>query len=169
MVIAGESLMNDGIAIVLFTLFKNMLQGKSYSVGDVIEFLCRVALGGPAVGLAFGVVALFLLVTVRRSYQDDEGIALLGQTTLTFVMAYCAFFVGEQVCEVAPSPCIAALCNALWSSGERSARMCCKRGLHCSLWLAVDLPTYPSPSCVACGRVHGQYNRLHTLWYHHSF
>jgi NhaP-type Na+/H+ or K+/H+ antiporter len=43
--IEGESLMNDGTAIVVFQLFLQMVLGQKFDAGDVIEFLCRVALG----------------------------------------------------------------------------------------------------------------------------
>jgi NhaP-type Na+/H+ or K+/H+ antiporter len=100
MVIAGESLMNDGIAIVAFTLFKNLLHGKSYDFGGVVEFLFQVALGGPAVGIAFGLGALLTLIIIKNSSEGSESDNLANQTTLTFVTAYLAFFVGEEVCEV---------------------------------------------------------------------
>jgi NhaP-type Na+/H+ or K+/H+ antiporter len=100
MVIAGESLMNDGIAIVAFTLFKNLLHGQSYDFWGVVEFFFQVALGGPAVGLAFGIVTLFVLTVIKNSTEGSASNNLSNQTTLTFVVAYLSFFVGEEVCEV---------------------------------------------------------------------
>ena len=44
MLVAGESLMNDGTAIVLFTLFLNMSKGKEYDAGGVITYFCQAAL-----------------------------------------------------------------------------------------------------------------------------
>lgn len=99
MVIAGESLMNDGIAIVAFTLFKNLLHGQSYDFWGVVEFFFQVALGGPAVGLAFGIVALMILIVIKNYTKGGQD-NLSNQTTLTFVVAYLSFFVGEEVCEV---------------------------------------------------------------------
>ena len=130
MVIAGESLMNDGVAIVGFTLFKNMLHGDTYDVAGVVEFLFQVALGGPAVGLLFGISGIVILVLFKHYIDDDEDRNLCNQTTITFAMyvlrmycvcmycvcmvfghcvfplsifagrAYISFFVGEEVCAV---------------------------------------------------------------------
>jgi len=100
MVIAGESLMNDGIAIVIFTLFKNLLQGQTYDFWGVVEFFFQVALGGPAVGLAFGFGSLLVLIFIKNSTEGNEADNLTNQTSLTFVIAYLSFFVGEEVCEV---------------------------------------------------------------------
>jgi len=123
MVIAGESLMNDGIAIVIFTLFKNLLHGQSYDFWGVLEFLFQVALGGPAVGLAFGLVAIGVLIIIKNSTEGKEADNLSNQTTLTFVVAYLSFFVGEEVCEVSGvlacvvcGVCIAAYGTPLLSS-----------------------------------------------------
>lgn len=43
--IEGESLMNDGTAIVVFRLFLQMVLGKHFSAGDVVSFLSRVVFG----------------------------------------------------------------------------------------------------------------------------
>lgn len=40
--IVGESLMNDGTAMVLFTMFYNMLQGDNYTISDIVLFFFEV-------------------------------------------------------------------------------------------------------------------------------
>lgn len=40
--IVGESLMNDGSAMVLFTIFYNLLKGQGYNAGEVIAFMLEV-------------------------------------------------------------------------------------------------------------------------------
>ena len=68
---SGESLLNDGSAIVFFTIFKNIFLyeqgihgGKDYSIGEGIEIFAKMSLGAVAIGIAFGlglVAVLFLL------------------------------------------------------------------------------------------------------------
>jgi len=66
----------------------------------IIHLWIQVALGGPAVGLAFGFGALGVLLIIKYSTEGKEADNLSNQTTLTFVVAYLSFFVGEEVCEV---------------------------------------------------------------------
>ena len=42
--IQGEALLNDGTAIVLFTVANNMLKGEDYSGGDIFIYLMKTAL-----------------------------------------------------------------------------------------------------------------------------
>ena len=61
MIITGESLLNDGTAIVLFVIFCDLATGVINTPPAVAGFVARMALGGPAVGFACGaclVVAL---------------------------------------------------------------------------------------------------------------
>lgn len=50
MLIVGESLMNDGTAMVLFTLFYRMLLGKTFSAGDIFSFFLSATLGSSLLG-----------------------------------------------------------------------------------------------------------------------
>lgn len=55
--IEGESLLNDGTSIVVFSVFFNAATGVgSTSVATVVTQFLRLGLGGPAVGLVTGMV-----------------------------------------------------------------------------------------------------------------
>ena len=43
--IIGESLMNDGSAMIFFTLFFGMLEGKTYSGGDIFLYFLEMIIG----------------------------------------------------------------------------------------------------------------------------
>merc|ERR1712086_735112 len=102
---------------------KNLLHGQSYDFAGIVEFFFQVALGGPAVGLACGLVALLILILIKNSTEGNDADNASNQTTLAFVVAYLSFFVGEQVCEVSGvlacvvcGVCIAAYGTPLLSS-----------------------------------------------------
>ena len=70
MLISGESLMNDGTAIVVYSLFNALAQGDLTLIGlpaaqavptagDVVGYFARVALGGPLVGFVCGLVTVW--------------------------------------------------------------------------------------------------------------
>ncbi len=85
--IEGESLLNDGTAIVIFMVFLTAITGSAESSNAIIEFV-RVALGGVAVGVVIG----YLVVSwLRRVFND----ALL-EITVVVSAAYLAFFVAEH-------------------------------------------------------------------------
>ena len=94
MQITGESLLNDGVAIVLFNLvFEGVLDPhKVYTVGNVLKYGAKVALVGPLFGFAMGKVLLAWLRMVDQRTQTNDG---LLQTILTFTFAYCTYFVSE--------------------------------------------------------------------------
>jgi monovalent cation:H+ antiporter, CPA1 family len=86
--IEGESLFNDGTAIVLFNLMLVVALTGSFDLLDSIGSFLRVAVGGTVVGLILG-----WLVSLLISRVDDY----LIETTLTTVLAFGAYLIAEQL------------------------------------------------------------------------
>lgn len=85
--IEGESLLNDGTAVVFFTLILGIASGADMSAADaVLEFVKVVGMGG-LIGLAFGFAASQVIHRV-----DDPMIEI----TATTIAAYGSFAVAEQ-------------------------------------------------------------------------
>jgi CPA1 family monovalent cation:H+ antiporter len=84
----SESLVNDGVAAVLFTLVAAAIGGGSTDAGTVVSALLLTVGGGVACGLA---VAGALLLLAGRS--DDP----LVELTLTVLAAYGSFLIAEEL------------------------------------------------------------------------
>jgi Na+/H+ antiporter len=115
-VIEGESLVNDGTAIVVFSVLLTMLTGVA-AVGlapaaVTLEFT-RVVLGGIAVGLG---LAIFVSNWISRTFNDP-----LVEITLTIVLAYAAMVVAEGFLHV--SGVMAVVTAGLWMSAKGKTRI----------------------------------------------
>ncbi|CAM0908979.1 unnamed protein product [Alopecurus aequalis] len=91
-IIEGESLMNDGTAIVVYQLFYRMVLGKTFDAGSIIKFLSEVSLGAVALGLAFGIASVLWLGFI---FNDT-----IIEISLTLAVSYIAFFTAQDALEV---------------------------------------------------------------------
>jgi NhaP-type Na+/H+ or K+/H+ antiporter len=91
-IIEGESLMNDGTAIVVYQLFFRMVTGWTFNWGAVIKFLVQASLGAVGIGLAFGIASVLWLGFI---FNDT-----VIEITLTFAISYVAFFTAQEGCDV---------------------------------------------------------------------
>lgn len=83
--IEGESLLNDGTAMVFFMLFLDLAKGNSSSPMDVGLNFVRIAIGGPLLGILVGFLASLWL---KRIVRDDVLTA-----NITFVSCYLCFYI----------------------------------------------------------------------------
>ncbi|MFT7053209.1 MAG: NhaP-type Na+/H+ or K+/H+ antiporter [Psychromonas sp.] len=93
--IEGESLLNDGTAIVFFSLFYGLLTLGSEANLDILAIsgsFISVVLLGLLTGLAVGLVFLFW---IGRLFNQP-----LIEITLTISAAYIAYFIAEDIFEV---------------------------------------------------------------------
>jgi len=113
--IQGESLLNDGTAIVLFTIAYNMLQDITYDASDVIIYLLKTAMCAWVLGLGIGGT---FLVLIRLCSSRLEHSSSLVQTVLTLSCAYWSFVVAEGVFHMSGVlSCVAAslvLAHKMW-------------------------------------------------------
>nr|AHB86984.1 salt overly sensitive 1 [Boechera stricta] len=90
-IIEGESLMNDGTAIVVFQLFLKMVLGHSSDWSSIIKFLVKVALGAVGIGLAFGIASVLWLKFI---FNDT-----IIEITLTIAVSYFAYYTAQEWAE----------------------------------------------------------------------
>ena len=86
--VEGESLFNDGTALVLFNLTLAVVVSGQFNFFQSLGDFVRIAIGGIAVGLLLGWIISRLIA------QIDE---YLIETTLTTVLAYGAYLLAEQL------------------------------------------------------------------------
>lgn len=96
MIISGESLLNDGTAIVLFELMLKLLLGGSITVGFTVIFFVRMALLSAVLGAFLAFVALTIISWCAESnYHTDAMI----QVVVTICLSLLCFFLAENECE----------------------------------------------------------------------
>jgi len=107
--IEGESLLNDGSAIVVFTVLFGMLTDPhaGFSLGASLVQFARVVVGGITVGL---ILALVLSKWIEKLFNDP-----LSEITLTLVLAYAAMIIAEGFLHV--SGVMAVVVAGLWMGG----------------------------------------------------
>ncbi len=88
LLIEGESLFNDGTAIVFFSLAMSVLLGGHVAPGQLVTQFFVVTGGGILIG---GLLGMLFVQVIR--YVDDAMIAI----TLTTALAYGAFLLADQL------------------------------------------------------------------------
>jgi NhaP-type Na+/H+ or K+/H+ antiporter len=89
--IEGESLLNDGAAIVLFVLFYGLVttQSASFSTLDVVLQFVWVGTGGLIMGLLMGWLCIYW---IGRVFNDP-----LIEISISIAAAYLVFFLAENI------------------------------------------------------------------------
>ncbi len=86
-IVEGESLFNDGVALVLFSLILSLQQGRQLDGLAAVQSLVTVILGGALVGVGIGYLASALF----RILKEDD----LSATLLTVAIAFGTYQFGE--------------------------------------------------------------------------
>ncbi|KAL7518874.1 hypothetical protein ACHAWX_003679 [Stephanocyclus meneghinianus] len=101
--ISGESLLNDGAAVLFFNIFSSRyfaqmgIEGFGTKVGWLEGFIqfFRLSLGGAAIGMLFGIATVLMLKLLNRRLSSEENVI---QVVLMMSSAYLGHFVSEVLC-----------------------------------------------------------------------
>jgi len=107
--IEGESLLNDGTAIVFFMVFFTTVTGATADNNAVVEFF-RVSFGGLLVGT---IIAAIVIAWVKRVFND-----ILVEISVIIIAAYLAFFVAEHFMHMSGVLALVALGLAMAGVGR---------------------------------------------------
>ena len=86
--IEGESLLNDGTAMVVFLVIIDIVKGAEPSVGDIFIKFCRLSIGGPILGIAVGAIVTFMLKRIHNNFILEVNTTIFG--------SYLMFFLAES-------------------------------------------------------------------------
>ena len=86
--IEGESLLNDGTAMVVFLVLLELVEGVDLTWGDIILKFVRLSFGGPLLGAVFGGFVSLILQRIHNNF--------VLEVNITIVAAYLVFFLAEN-------------------------------------------------------------------------
>lgn len=92
--IQGESLLNDGTAIVLYMVASDFLRGKERDAVDITTFLVKTALMAVVLGVFIGYFFFFWIRLAGNKFNHSSSML---QITLTICCAYLSFILTEGV------------------------------------------------------------------------
>jgi CPA1 family monovalent cation:H+ antiporter len=101
-VIEGESLVNDATALVVYRVAVSAAVGGSFSASDAALELVGAAVGG----IAIGIVAGYVITTIRRRVEDTT-----TQLTISLLTGYAAYI---PAVELGLSGVLAVVTAGLW-------------------------------------------------------
>ncbi|CAF2855843.1 unnamed protein product [Rotaria sp. Silwood2] len=82
-----ESLLNDGSAFVLFSIFKDIVIKQSTTAKKIIIDIVKFSIGGPVFGFACGILTVFVLNLVNNELEIE--------IISTFGLAYLVFYAAD--------------------------------------------------------------------------
>lgn len=88
----GESLLNDGFAMVAFLLCLQGVEGETFTAGGTVGTLLQLSVGGTLLGIVWAIAVISLLGRVQ-SNSTVEPLLLL-------TMSYLLFYTAEEQCHV---------------------------------------------------------------------
>eukprot|EP00929_Paragymnodinium_shiwhaense_P123099 TRINITY_DN9657_c0_g2_i1.p1 TRINITY_DN9657_c0_g2~~TRINITY_DN9657_c0_g2_i1.p1 ORF type:complete len:1181 (+),score=264.47 TRINITY_DN9657_c0_g2_i1:100-3642(+) len=95
--IQGESLLNDGTAIVLYQISYRALKGETFDIFDIVTFLIHTAMYAWMFGMAVGLI-FFLMIKMSADRLNHSSPTI--QVVLTLICAYASFIVAENVFKI---------------------------------------------------------------------
>ncbi|CAK0830975.1 unnamed protein product [Prorocentrum cordatum] len=125
MQIQGESLLNDGSAMVLFTVAYQMLAGESWDFGDVSMFMLTNTLFAWMFGMSVGAVYYVWIRLVKNKFDHSAGML---QVALTILCAYSSFGIAEGILHV--NGVLATVASSLFLARFMWPQIVDKHSLH---------------------------------------
>ncbi|CAF3922762.1 unnamed protein product, partial [Adineta steineri] len=85
--IDSESLLNDGLVFMLFSVFTRIAIGTSITAVQISSDIIRYGLGGPLFGLCCGFICVFVLNRINNELKIE--------ITITFSVTYLVFYIAD--------------------------------------------------------------------------
>lgn len=91
---SGESHLSDLVALVSFNIFlATSVDVDSFGPEKLAGYVLSMIFGGPALGLGFGLLSLYIIRTSCAPNNDEDAMI---QITVTIVCAYFSFIISEN-------------------------------------------------------------------------
>jgi NhaP-type Na+/H+ or K+/H+ antiporter len=132
MLISGESLLNDGTAMVLFILFLKVSLGATVTPSGVCVFFAQMTISAAIIG---GLVGGFTVWAVGQCSEDHFESNSMIQIVATMACGYVAFFLAES--EFSTSGVLATVAAGVVVSKSMWPRVVSRETLH-TVWEMIE-------------------------------